>query len=80
MATEYRVSRTISAPVARVWSLLVDVAEQARWNSTLVSITGEIREGGQVTLVSKVDPERTFKLKVSDVSARHRKTAVRWPA
>lgn len=74
MAAEYRVSRTITAPADRVWSLLTDVAEQARWNSTLVSIEGEIREGGQVTLVSKVDPDRTFKLEVSDVSAPNRMT------
>lgn len=74
MATEYRVSRTIAAPIDRVWDLLTDVAEQSRWNSTLVSIEGQIREGGQVTLVSTVNPGRTFKLAVSDVAAPNRMT------
>lgn len=74
MATEFRVSRTIEAPIDRVWGLLTDVSEQSRWNSTLVSIEGEIREGGQVTLVSTVNPGRTFKLTVSHVSAPHRMT------
>jgi len=74
MATEYRVERTIAAPIDRVWALLTDVAEQSRWNSTLVSIEGEIREGGEVTVVSTVNPGRTFKLTVSDVSAPNRMT------
>ncbi len=74
MATEYHVSRTIAAPAERVWSLLTDVSEQARWNSTLVSIEGDISEGGQVALVSKVNPGRTFKLAVSDVAAPTRMT------
>jgi uncharacterized protein YndB with AHSA1/START domain len=69
MATQYRVSRTIEAPVERVWSLLSDVSEQARWNETLISIEGQIIDGGTVTLVSKANPKRSFKLAVSDVSA-----------
>lgn len=74
MTTEYRVSRAIAAPIDRVWALLADVGEQARWNSTLVSIEGEIRHGGEVTIVPKVNPGRTFKLRVSDVSAPNRMT------
>lgn len=72
MATQYRVSRTIDAPVEHVWSLLTDVSEQARWNETLVSIEGQIVDGGSVTLVSKANPKRSFKLAVSDVSAPNR--------
>jgi hypothetical protein len=52
----------------------VDVAEQARWNKTLVSIEGQIVDGGTVTLVSTVNPKRTFSLKVSDMSAPNRMT------
>jgi uncharacterized protein YndB with AHSA1/START domain len=69
MATEYTITRTIDAPVERVWALLADVDEQARWNETLQSIEGDIREGGQVSLVAKRNPKRTFKLAVSDVRA-----------
>lgn len=72
MATQYGVERLIDAPVDRVWSLLADVSEQKRWNDTLVSIEGEITEGGKVTLVSKVNPKRTFTLQVSDVVAPNR--------
>ena len=72
MATQYSVTRLIDAPVERAWALLADVSEQARWNDTLVSIEGEIVEGGTVALVSKVNPKRTFKLKVTDVAAPNR--------
>ena len=72
MATQYSVRRLIDAPIERVWSLLADVTEQARWNDTLVSIEGEIAEGTTVALVSKVNPKRTFKLQVSGVSAPNR--------
>ena len=68
MATSYQVTRLIEAPIDRVWSLLTDVPEQARWNESLVSIEGHIAEGGTVSLVSKLNPRRTFRLKVSDVS------------
>lgn len=69
MATQYSVSRVIAAPIERVWSLLSDVSEQARWNDTLISIEGQITTGGTVTLVSKANPKRSFKLAVSDVAA-----------
>jgi hypothetical protein len=72
MTTQYSVPRLIDAPVDRVWGLLVDVAEQARWNKTLVSIEGQIVDGDTVTLVSTLNPKRTFSLRVSDMSAPDR--------
>ena len=74
MASQYSVTRSIAAPVERVWALLTDTAEQSRWNKTLVSIAGDIAEGGEVVLVSTVNPKRTFKLQVSDVAAPNRMT------
>jgi uncharacterized protein YndB with AHSA1/START domain len=67
MATEYSVRRDIAAPVDRVWTLLTDASSYARWNGSLLSIEGEIVEGGTVSLVPRVNPGRTFKLRVSDV-------------
>jgi hypothetical protein len=69
MAMRYSVTRLIEAPAERVWALLTDVGEQARWNKTLVSIEGQIVDGGTVTLISTVNPKRSFSLEVSDVSA-----------
>ena len=63
------VSIEISAPAEDVWALLTSAEAQGRWNSTLASIEGEIREGGLVRLQIHEAPGRTFKLKVSDVTA-----------
>jgi hypothetical protein len=65
MATEYSVEREIAAPVDRVWTLLADANSYARWNGSLLSIEGEIVEGGTLSLVPRANPGRTFKLRVS---------------
>lgn len=57
----------IDASPETVWTLLADASEQARWNSTLESIEGSIEDGGKVTLVASVAPDRTFSLDVSEV-------------
>jgi uncharacterized protein YndB with AHSA1/START domain len=67
MATEYSVRREIAAPVDRVWALLTDASSYGRWNGSRLSFEGEIVEGGTVSLVPRVNPGRTFKLRVSDV-------------
>ena len=58
------VSIAISADKSTVWSLLTNAADFSRWNSTVVSIEGEIEKGGKIKLKSTLDPKRTFKLKV----------------
>jgi uncharacterized protein YndB with AHSA1/START domain len=74
MATEYSVRREIAAPVDRVWALLTDASTYARWNGSLLSIDGDIVEGGTVSLVARANPGRTFTLSVSDVRAPTRMT------
>jgi uncharacterized protein YndB with AHSA1/START domain len=62
-------SRTTSvsaAPPLVVWGLLTDAGSYTEWNSTVSSLKGDIRPGGNLELVSKLDPSRTFKLKVKD--------------
>lgn len=61
---ETRVSVDIAATADRVWRLLTDTTSIPRWNSTVVSITGEIKPAGRIALVSTLDPKRTFKLTV----------------
>ncbi len=58
------VSNTIQADAAIVWALLTNAADFKRWNSTIVSIEGDIAEGEKIRLKSTLDPNRTFKLKV----------------
>jgi uncharacterized protein YndB with AHSA1/START domain len=63
---ETSVGVTIHASAQIVWRLLTEADDFARWNSTVVSVKGEIKPGGGVELVSKLDPKRVFKLKVKE--------------
>ena len=63
---ETSVSHTIQADPGIVWALLTHASDIPRWNSTVTSMTGEIREGGTVELKSILDDKRTFKLTVKE--------------
>lgn len=63
---ETSVSTTVQADPAIVWALLTHASDFPRWNSTVTSMKGEIREGGSVELKSILDDKRTFKLKVRE--------------
>src|SRR6476659_3352043 len=63
---ETSVSTTIFADPAIVWALLTHASDMPRWNSTVTSVTGEIKEGGNIELKSTLDEKRTFKLKIKE--------------
>jgi uncharacterized protein YndB with AHSA1/START domain len=63
---ETSISTTIQADPAIVWALLTHAADYPRWNSTVTSIKGNIRQGETVELMSTLDAKRTFKLKVKE--------------
>lgn len=63
---ETTVSVNIEADPSIVWALLTHASDFPRWNSTVISLTGEIREGGAIELKSTLDEKRTFKLKVKE--------------
>ncbi len=63
------VSATIQADPSIVWALLTNAADYKRWNSTIVSIEGEIAPGEKIRLKSTLDPKRTFKLKVKKMES-----------
>lgn len=68
---EYRVGATIAAQPEVLWSLLTDAKGYPTWNSTVISIDGEIAAGQEIELRSKVDPDRTFELTVSTFDENH---------
>ncbi|MGI9597630.1 MAG: SRPBCC family protein [Acidimicrobiales bacterium] len=72
MTKRYHVERQISAPAERVWALLTDGQNYTSWNPAVVSLDGSIRQGETISLVSVVNPKRTFKLKVAEMSAPDR--------
>src|SRR5215211_5900240 len=63
---ETSVRTTIHADPAIVWALLTHASDFPRWNSTVTSIKGEIREGETIELKSILDEKRTFKLKIKE--------------
>jgi uncharacterized protein YndB with AHSA1/START domain len=65
-ALDYSIAIFIAAEPQVVWSVLTDAPSFTRWNSTLSKLEGTIGRGGKVSLVSKVAPQRTFTLTVSD--------------
>ncbi len=66
------VATTINASPADVWRLLTTAADYPGWNSTVVSLHGEIKPGSSIQLVSTLDPSRTFKLKVKEFEPTRR--------
>ncbi len=63
---ETTVKISISAPSKKIWELLIDATKYPTWNSTVVSIEGNISLGETIKLKSKLDPKRVFKLKVKE--------------
>ena len=61
---ETTVSIEIAAHESIVWSLLTNAADYHRWNSTIISLEGEIVMNGRIQLKSTLDEKRTFKLKI----------------
>ena len=64
---ETTVSVNIEADPSIVWALLTHLSDVPRWNSTVTSIKGEVKEGGAIELKSTLDAKRTFKLKVKEI-------------
>ena len=63
---ETTVSVNIEADPSIVWALLSNASDIPRWNSTVISLKGEIREGGTIELKSTLDEKRVFKLKIKE--------------
>lgn len=66
------ISIDIQADAAIVWALLTNADDFSRWNSTIVSLKGEIKLGEKIHLVSTLDESRTFKIKVKEMISEER--------
>lgn len=65
--TTYSTNKSIAAPADRIWGLLTDAAGYASWNTTVISLEGEISVGHKINLISTVNPKRAFKLTVAEM-------------
>lgn len=61
------ISEKINAHPSIVWSLLSNGDDYSRWNSTIISIEGQIEKGRKIQLKSTLAPNRTFKLKIREM-------------
>ena len=62
------IATMINADATTAWRLLTTAARYPEWNSTIVSLEGEIAPGSKIRLVSTLDPSRTFALKIKEFS------------
>ena len=63
---ETTISIDIKSDPAIIWTLLTNASDYPRWNSTVISIDGDIQKGKKIKLKSTLDSKRTFKLKVKE--------------
>jgi hypothetical protein len=64
---ETAVSIDIQADKSIIWALLTNISDIPRWNSTIISIDGNMSKGEKIRLKSKLDPNREFKLTVKEI-------------
>ena len=58
---EFSTSTEINAASETIWRILTDAAKYPEWDPGIASINGKIAPGEQLTLYTKVAPERAFK-------------------
>jgi uncharacterized protein YndB with AHSA1/START domain len=71
-ALDYSIAIPIAATPEIVWSVLTDAKTFPTWNDTVLKLEGTIAKDQTIALVSKVAPDRTFNLKVSEFGAPKR--------
>jgi hypothetical protein len=62
----FSVSIVINASPETIWAILTDATRWREWNTTINRIEGRIAPGEQVTVYTKLNPDRAFPVKVSE--------------
>jgi hypothetical protein len=65
----YSISHDIRAKPETIWALLTDARSFPSWNSTVTSIDGDIALGQRLAIEVPLAPGRTFKPKVTKLTA-----------
>lgn len=61
----YEARASIKASPQKIWQILVDAPEYARWESGVVRVEGRIAPGETIKVVSEANPGRTFPINVT---------------
>ncbi len=67
-STECAVLINIKAKPEKIWAILTNAANYTKWNSTVISLEGRIALNEKITLKSTANPNRVFKLTVSELT------------
>ena len=59
-------------PPERVWAVLADTASWPDWDSGVLGVEGEVRQGGSVKIRSELNPKRAYPVKVTDFEPNRR--------
>jgi hypothetical protein len=59
-------SIVIQSSAEAIWSILTDAAHWTEWNPTINKIEGHIAPGEKVTVHTKINPGRSFPVKVAE--------------
>lgn len=70
----FSASDTIKATPERIWSILTDGARYPEWDPNAIRIDGEIKPGGKVTALTKLNPKRAFPATVTIFEPNRRMT------
>lgn len=63
---------TIRATPEKVWSLLINVGDWPRWNTTVTDVKGTVAVGNKVAVWVKIAPGQAFPVKVTTLDAPRR--------
>jgi hypothetical protein len=62
----FEATATIAADPEAIWAILTDGPAYPAWDSGVVRVDGRIAPGESITVVSAVNPGRTFPLRVTE--------------
>jgi hypothetical protein len=61
----FSASTTIQASPRTIWQILTDASSYPEWDPNMISITGTIAPGESLAILTTLDPNRTFNVKVT---------------
>lgn len=71
---QFETSTTIDASPDRVWEVLTDTSRWPDWDSGVVSVDGELEPGKRIKVVSELNLERAYPVKVAELEPGRRMT------
>lgn len=69
---DYHIEAMLETDVGNLWELLTNKDKLLRWDSMLLELDGSIAPLQKIKLKSKMDPSRSFSLKISDFELKKR--------